>query len=124
MDKRFHLLAAYLLALESYCKDIHYYCKDFGTHLFADVEMDDLSDLRDQLFENVMLGSHILPYPSTKYLAAASVMVPLISAEDEENNIYDKSMFGCSTDICDCDFVLGEVSRFGNSDREVDEDIR
>lgn len=87
MDKQFHLLAAYLLALESYCKDIHYYCKDFGTHLFADVEMDDLAEFRDQLFENVMLGSHVLPYSSQKYLAAASVMVPPISVDDEEANI-------------------------------------
>ena len=87
MDKQFHFVAAYLLALESYCKDIHYYCKDFGTHLFADTELDGLSELRDELFENVMLGSHVLPYPSQNYLEVASVLTPVIGAEDEEYNI-------------------------------------
>lgn len=87
MDKQFHLLVSYLIALASYAKDFHYYCKSFGKHLYADVVEDDLYDYIDELKENVMLGSHVLPYSSQKYLAAASVMVPPISVDDEETNV-------------------------------------
>ena len=88
MDKQFHFLVSYLIALASYAKDFHYYCKSFGNHLFADVVEDGIYDnFIDAIKENVMLGSHVLPYSSQKYLAAASMLVPPISAEDMEQNI-------------------------------------
>ena len=84
MDK-FHFLVSYLIALQAYAKDFHYYCKSFGKHLYADLVQDDLYDYIDQIKENVMLGSDMLPYSSKKYLQAAALLVPPLTGEDPKD---------------------------------------
>ena len=81
----FHFLVTYLIALQAYAKDFHYYCKTFGKHLFADVVQDDLYDYIDQIKENVMLSSGVLPYSSRRYLAAATALVPPITGDDAKD---------------------------------------
>ena len=81
----FHFLISYLVALQAFAKDFHYYCKSFGKHLFADVAQDDLYDYIDQIKENVILGSGNLPYPSRVYLQIAAMHVPMISNDDHQN---------------------------------------
>ena len=83
--ENFHFLVSYLIALQAYAKDFHYYCKTFGKHLFADVVQDDLYDYIDQIKENVMLGSGVLPYSSRKYLAAAVPLVAPITGDDAKD---------------------------------------
>ena len=84
MDK-FHFLVSYLTALASFAKDFHYYCKSFGKHLFADEVYDGLYDFTDSIRESVMLASNILPFSSRKYLAAASMLVPPITNDEQAN---------------------------------------
>ena len=81
----FHFLVSYLIALQAYAKDFHYYCKSFGKHLYADVVQDDLYDYIDSIKENVMLGSGLLPYSSKAYLQVAAILVPPITNDDKQN---------------------------------------
>ena len=85
MNNDFHFLVVYLIALQAYAKDFHYYCKSFGKHLYADIVQDDLYDYIDEIKENVMLGSEILPFSSRGYLAAAATMIPPITNDDVQN---------------------------------------
>lgn len=85
MNNGFHFLVVYLIALQAYAKDFHYYCKSFGKHLYADIVQDDLYDYIDEIKENVMLGSGTLPFSSKGYLQAASVLVPPITNDDLQN---------------------------------------
>ena len=85
MNNDFHLLVAYLTALANFAKDFHYHCKSFGKHLFADEVFDNLSDYKDTIFENVMLGSGILPLPCKIYLNIAANLAPMITEDDFQN---------------------------------------
>ena len=85
MNNDFHFLVTYLIALQAYAKDFHYYCKSFGKHLYADIVQDDLYDYIDQIKENVMLGSDILPLSSKQYLSVAAMLVPPITDDDLQN---------------------------------------
>lgn len=85
MTQDFHFLVIYLIALQAYAKDFHYYCKSFGKHLYADIVQDDLYDYIDEIKENVMLGSGTLPFSSKIYLQIASIIVPPISNDDVQN---------------------------------------
>ena len=82
----FNLLVSYLIALQNFAKDFHYYCKSFGQHLFADVAGDDVLEYTDQIRENVMLGSQELPRSSKQYLMAAALLAPVIT-EDTATNL-------------------------------------
>ena len=84
-DERFHFLISYLTALANYAKDFHYYCKSFGVHLFCDEVFDGLYDYTDQIRENVMLGSGVLPHSSRGYLMAAIPMVMPIDDDEYKN---------------------------------------
>ena len=85
MNNNFHFLVVYLIALQAYAKDFHYYCKSFGKHLYADIVQDDLYSYIDEIKENVMLGSETLPFSSKWYLAAASALVLPITNDDLQN---------------------------------------
>lgn len=91
MDKQFHILVAYLIALQNYAKDFHYYCKSFGKHLFCDVISDDLYDYTDEIRENVMLGNEELPLPCKIYLDLAAELAPMVTSDDRLNllNLYE-----------------------------------
>ena len=99
MNQEFHLLASYLIALASYAKDFHYYCKSFGKHLFADEVFGDLDGYKDTLFENVMLGSGILPLSSKIYLQVASMLTPIITEDDHQNLTMLKIFLDAGNDI-------------------------
>ena len=96
---RFHFLIVYLIALQAFAKDFHYYCKSFGEHLYADLVQDDLYTYIDQIKENVMLGSGILPYSSKRYLASAGALVPPVSNDDKQNLLMLKSLIGLGQEI-------------------------
>ena len=85
MDKQFHILVAYLIALQNFAKDFHYYCKSFGKHLFCDVVSDDLYDYTDSIRESVMLGNGELPLPSKIYLDLAAGLAPMVANDDRIN---------------------------------------
>lgn len=98
MDK-FHFLIVYLMALQAFAKDFHYYCISFGEHLFADVVQDDLYDYIDQIKENVLLGSGELPYSSKRYLASAAVLTPTICENHTLNITLLQSFIGLGQEI-------------------------
>ena len=95
----FHFLIVYLMALQAFAKDFHYYCISFGEHLYADVVQDDLYDYIDQIKENVLLGSGELPYSSKRYLASAAVLTPTICENHVLNMTLLQSFIGLGQEI-------------------------
>lgn len=81
MDKRkIDNLITYLMAIESYAKDIHYNCTGenfYGNHLFADRISDGIDEYIDQIKEICLLGHKISPLPSVEYLTRAAEIIPM-----------------------------------------------
>lgn len=85
MNEKYSLLISYLIALQSFAKDFHYYCKTFGLHLFMDEVADGLFDYTDSIRESVILSGGELPLSSKKYLEKAAELIPTIEDDDRGN---------------------------------------
>lgn len=77
-----------LIAIENFCKDIHYNSKGdsfYSKHLLADRIQENLSDYLDQIKEVCILGSDEKTLPSGEYLSRATSLIPVIEKSDKEN---------------------------------------
>lgn len=87
MDK-INLLIEYLIAIQSYSKDIHYNAKGdafYSKHLLADRIQENLYDYIDQIKEVCFLAANKEPLPSGEYLSRATSFIPEITEDDKEN---------------------------------------
>ena len=87
MDK-INLLIEYLIAIQSYSKDIHYNAKGeafYSKHLLADRIQENLYDYIDQIKEVCFLAANKEPLPSGEYLSRATSFIPEITENDKEN---------------------------------------
>ena len=81
-------LICLLLALQNYCKDIHYNSKGdafYSKHLLADRIQDNISDYIDRIKEVFFLAADKEPLKSAEYLKKAAEFVPEISGNDKES---------------------------------------
>lgn len=77
-----------LLAIQSYCKDIHYNSKGdafYGKHLLVDRVQENISEYIDQIKELFFLPTDKEPLPSEAYLTGAAALIPSISEDDRTN---------------------------------------
>jgi len=77
-----------LIALQNFCKDIHYNSKGdafYSKHLLADRVQDNISDYIDRIKEVSILGNDKETLPSSEYLQKASYLIPEIRKADKEN---------------------------------------
>ena len=87
MDK-INSLICYLIAIQNFCKDIHYNAKGeafYGKHLLADRVQDNISDYIDRIKEVSILGNDEDTLPSGEYLSRATSLIPEIAESDKEN---------------------------------------
>lgn len=87
--ENFNKLIAYLMAVRSYAKDIHYSCHGdafYGKHLFADLVQDGLYDYIDQIKEICLLGNELNPLPSSDYERMAADLTPPVAQNDDQLN--------------------------------------
>ena len=87
MDSINHLISL-LLAVQNFCKDIHYNCKGeafYGKHLLADRVQENISEYIDQIKEICILGSDETTLPSAEYLKKATNFIPPIVEADKKN---------------------------------------
>lgn len=87
MDKINNLICS-LIALQNFCKDIHYNCKGdafYSKHLLADRVQDNIADYIDRIKEVAILGNDEKTLPSGEYLSRATSLIPELSEGDKEN---------------------------------------
>lgn len=93
--EKYNLLISLLIAICNYAKDIHYNVKGsafYGKHLFADVILDGIDEVIDDIRENILLGNGVEPLHSSKYLRAAAELVPPIAPDDRTNFVMMKGL--------------------------------
>jgi DNA-binding ferritin-like protein len=89
MTEKINQLIAYLVAIQNFCKDIHYTCHGeafFAKHLLADRVYDGIDDFLDELKETALLGSDDRPLPSPQYLKMAIPLIPDVELDDDLEN--------------------------------------
>lgn len=77
-----------LLALQNYCKDIHYNSKGdafYSKHLLVDRVQENISDYIDRIKEVSILGNDEKTLPSAIYLQNASSLIPEIIGNDKQD---------------------------------------
>ena len=81
-------LICFLIALQNYCKDIHYNSKGdafYSKHLLADRVQDNLADYIDRIKEICILGNDEKTLPSGEYLSRATSLIPEVESSDKVN---------------------------------------
>lgn len=81
-------LIAQLIAIQNFCKDIHYNCKGdafYSKHLLADRVQDNINEYIDQIKETCILGNDMKTLPSGEYLLKATSFIPSIQEDDKAN---------------------------------------
>ena len=81
-------LICFLIALQNFCKDIHYNSKGdafYSKHLLVDRVQENISDYIDRIKEVCILGNNEKTLPSWEYLSAATGLIPEISESDLDN---------------------------------------
>lgn len=81
-----HKIIILVQAFLNACKDLHYTCKGYARHIFADeIAPDSLYDTIDSIKENVILATGS-PLPSAKvYATATAVATPEVAFTDHGN---------------------------------------
>lgn len=81
-------LIEYLIAIQSFSKDLHYNCKGesfYSKHLLADRIQENISEHIDQIKEVFFLAGDNEPLLSGEYLSRATSLIPQIANEDKLN---------------------------------------
>ena len=84
--KKITELIARLVAIENFCKDIHYTNVTYEDHLLADRIHDGISTHLDDIKEQVILAKKELPLMSKDYLKEAIKYIPDIDKESNRKN--------------------------------------
>lgn len=87
MDKINNLICS-LIALQNFCKDIHYNAKGdafYSKHLLVDRIQENISDYIDRIKEVCILGNDDETLPSGEYLSRATSLIPEIELNDKKN---------------------------------------
>lgn len=77
-----------LIALQNFCKDIHYNSKGdafYSKHLLVDRVSENISDYIDSIKEVCFLAADKEPLASSEYLKKASELIPDISKNDKDS---------------------------------------
>lgn len=88
--EHFNKLITYLMAIQNFCKDIHYSCHGesfYSKHLFVDHIQENLYNYIDEIKEVCFLGNDERPLPSGEYLSRATNLIPLLETKDLQNFI-------------------------------------
>lgn len=101
---------AYIVAITSFAKDIHYNNVGYASHLLADRVVEGI-DIADDIKEQMIIAEKEMPLASGEYLKKAIELIPEIKEENRENWVSLLNLFE------DFKKVIDEVkaNRGGNS---------
>lgn len=86
--KNINKLIILLIAIQNYCKDIHYNSKGeafYSKHLLVDRVQENISENIDKIKELFFLADDKEPLSSKEYLISASKLIPDIASDDKES---------------------------------------
>lgn len=116
MDKVNNLIC-YLIAIQNFCKDIHYNSKGdafYSKHLLADRIQTNISDYIDRIKEVSILGNDEKTLPSGEYLSRATSFIPELAEEDKENfKSLENLIVNTLMLLQDMEATLGEDNLYG-----------
>lgn len=111
-------LIAQLIAIQNFCKDIHYNSKGesfYGKHLLADRVQENINEYIDQLKEICFLGNDVDTLPSGEYLLKATSFIPSIQEDDKANfKSLENLLIVTLSTIQDLKGTKGEENLYGN----------
>ena len=84
-----------LIALQNFCKDIHYNAKGdafYSKHLLVDRVQNNISDYIDRIKEVCFLAANKEPLKSSEYLKKAAELIPDISQNDKQSFVRLKDL--------------------------------
>ena len=117
MEKVNNLICS-LIAIQNFCKDIHYNCKGdafYSKHLLADRIQDNISDYIDRIKEVSILGNNENTLPSGEYLSRVTSLIPEIVEEDKENfKSLENLIVNTLMLLQDMEATLGEDNLYGS----------
>lgn len=110
-------LICFLVALQNFCKDIHYNSKGdafYSKHLLVDRVQDNISDYIDRIKEVAILGNDEQTLPSWEYLNAATGLIPEISENDLDNFKNLAALITSTLSVLEeCEGSKGEENLYG-----------
>ena len=110
-------LICFLIALQNFCKDIHYNAKGdafYSKHLLVDRVQDNISDYIDRIKEVAILGNDEQTLPSWEYLSAATGLIPEISEHDLDNFKSLAALITSTLSVLEeCEGSKGEENLYG-----------
>lgn len=116
MDKANNLICS-LIAIQSFCKDIHYNSKGeafYSKHLLADRIQENISDYIDRIKEVAILGNDEKTLPSGEYLLKATSFIPQISEDDKDNfQSLENLIVNTLMSLQDMEATMGEDNLYG-----------
>ena len=116
MEKVNNLICS-LLAIQNFCKDIHYNAKGdafYSKHLLADRIQENIADYIDRIKEVAILGNDEQTLPSGEYLSRATSLIPEIVENDKENfKALENLLVNTLMSLQDMEATLGEDNLYG-----------
>ena len=110
-------LICFLIALQNFCKDIHYNAKGdafYSKHILVDRVQENLSDYIDRIKEVSILGNDEETLPSGEYLSRATSLIPQVRNSDKENfKELEQLLVSTLTLIETLNGTLGEENLYG-----------
>ena len=83
---KLNLLIVLVQAFLNACKDLHYTCKGYARHIFADaIAEDDLYDTIDSIKENIMIAGGLTIMPMKLFTLATYTATPIPAETDHVN---------------------------------------
>lgn len=112
-------LIEYLIAIQSFAKDIHYNAKGdafYSKHLLADRIQENIQEYIDGIKEVKFLGNDEKPLTSGEYLSRATSLIPMLSEDDKENFTSMENLLVNALTVIEQsqDLTFGEENLYGN----------
>ena len=107
-----------LMAIQNYCKDIHYNCKGeafYSKHLLVDRVQENISEYIDSIKELFYLSRGQEPKPSQIYLAESAKIIPAIQKDDKDSFQLLSQLIISALEIIDiANLTIAESNLVGN----------
>lgn len=123
MEKVTNLICS-LIAIQNFCKDIHYNAKGeafYSKHLLADRIQNNFSDYIDRIKEVAILGNDEVALPSGEYLSRATSLIPELEEDDKKNfQSLENLIVNTLMSLQEMESTMGEDNLYG----EIAEDLQ
>lgn len=109
--EKINKLIAKLMAIQGYCKDLHYNVPDYSIHLFSDRVQENLLNFVDELKENWLLAKGYKVLSSAEYYQEAAKYTPKVVGLEVLKNLLIDTLD--DIERCNKDATVGDGDLLG-----------